>query len=68
MPSKLSAPVDFDERHRKLAIVRALLDRLSADLERLADDPALGVEQRAAVDAALELALIAREEFDPLAA
>jgi hypothetical protein len=41
----------------------SLLDRAADHLERLAKDRTLGDEQRAVVDAALELALIAREEL-----
>jgi hypothetical protein len=53
---------------RDSLIVCALLDRLSDDLEQLANDRALADEQRATTNAALMLAFIAREELDPMAA
>jgi hypothetical protein len=69
MPSTLPAPaVDSDERHRRLTIACPLLDRLSDDLEQLANDRALADEQRATANAALMLAFVVREELDPMAA
>jgi hypothetical protein len=53
---------------RDSLIVCALLDRLSDDLEQLANDRALADEQRATTNAALMLAFIVREELDPMAA
>jgi hypothetical protein len=48
LDATLAAPA-ADDRHRRLAIACALLDRLSDDLERLADDPALADERRRVV-------------------
>jgi hypothetical protein len=65
MSSTLPVP-DVDEQRRKLTMATALLDRIADHLERLDRNATLAPEQRAAVDAALELALIAREELDPM--
>jgi hypothetical protein len=60
------AAADADERHRKLTITCALLGQAAAELERLDQDRTLTNEQRAGVDAALELVLIAGEELGPM--
>jgi len=66
-PTLPTQGLTLDSQHHRLTISRLLLDRLADHLERLAEDHTLADDQRATADAALEIALIVREDLGPMA-